>query len=141
MVFAFFEDPERFPMLSSDIAVEVDPPGDLRVGTRVRQRLLRRATEVTSEITAYDPPRRLTVVARGENDSEVVSDYLFDDVPGGTRVDFRLEQHTPGLRGIVLTMLTPLAVRRSHAIWMRAIEVVERSPDDDSTKRSPGDHS
>lgn len=85
-----------------------DPAGPVGVGTRKRYTslFLGRKIENVYRVTAYEPDRRAVYVATPDSAVEARAEFLWESVPGGTRVTVRLEARPRGAlrflpRGVV----------------------------------------
>ena len=93
----------------SIISDEPTTPGPAGVGTRTRMKLREgsRVTEYTTELTAYEPDRRVALEMRGGNlgARPMVVRYALSPLSGGTELRYQARWRP---REVVLRLMSPL---------------------------------
>lgn len=94
--FAVLSDPSRFHEWQAGMQPARTDPGPVGPGSRLTARRTWAGMTVsfTSEVTTWDPPRRLTFRSV-RTPLRVTGDYRVTDVPGGSRVEASLEIAVP----------------------------------------------
>lgn len=98
-VFEYLTDPARArTWQGSLIEVELDPPGPMRRGTRIREtrRFLGRTIESTVDVTEFEPDTLFGGVVRVRPSPWTFS-YRLEEAGGATRVHARLQGKPGGL--------------------------------------------
>ncbi len=94
VVFATLCDFEGETEWASDVvSTRLEPPGELKVGTRVFQerRFMGRVVKSLSEIYAYEPPHRIAGRTPPGVPRQLHTVYELTPVDGGTRLQVRIE--------------------------------------------------
>lgn len=101
-VFAFVTDQTNTPRWQAGLVeLERTTPGPIGVGTKHKgaRVFMGRRMELANEYTAYEPGRLVTF--RTTSGPPLVASYLFESVPGGTRLTSRVELQGKGLFGLL----------------------------------------
>ncbi|HEX2503703.1 MAG TPA: SRPBCC family protein [Miltoncostaeaceae bacterium] len=104
-------------------------PGPIAVGTRFRSELVAmgRPVEAITEITGYDPPRRLASTSRLPT-MEVWGSLTFDLIPGGTRLRWSWDLRPRGALKLMGPALGPVGRRREREVWEGLKRLLEARP-------------
>ncbi|RME22150.1 MAG: ATPase [Deltaproteobacteria bacterium] len=124
-VAAYACDPDNAPAWYANIdTVEwrTEPP--LALGSRVAfvARFLGRRLAYTYEIVEYEPGRRL-VMRTAEGPFPMETTYVFEDAPGGTRMQLRNRGEPAGFSKLVAPMMAA-AMRRANETDLAAIKQI-----------------
>lgn len=118
-VFDYISDPNHLPEWDSAIveSQQIDD-GPVKVGTRTKgkSKILGRRFDWSTEVTEFDPPRR--VVSRGEGDLKFTVIHITEPEGDGTRFTARVEADS-GLGGIFGKVADPL-VQKAYSRTSRA---------------------
>lgn len=120
VVFDFLAKPANLPVYDSSItSSEQVGDGPVGVGTRVRgtSKVMGRSFDWTTEVTEFDPPRRM-VYRAVEGKLEFTVAFTTEPADGGTRVTQRIDAAS-GLGGIFGKLADPL-VERAQGRTVRA---------------------
>lgn len=111
-VFAFLTDPTKFGVVD-DALIEVEPMSPMALGTagRMTHRRGGMIARTTWAVTAFDPPRALTVAIVGSGYAMTESAEL-QATPGGTRIRFVDRVWPTSLTGRLLVRLSGGIMRR-----------------------------
>jgi carbon monoxide dehydrogenase subunit G len=101
-------------------------PGPLSIGARYRLgvRMGGRVASMEYEITEFEPARRVVLTGSGSG-VEAVDDIRFEDMPGGTRIDYTADIHLRGL----LRLVSPFAGGSFQRIARDARDGMQRALD------------
>jgi uncharacterized protein YndB with AHSA1/START domain len=99
-VFGYLTDVANLPAWQSSI-VSAEADGEVREGTRIRERrtFMGREVKTESEVTAYDPPRRFDLRSRAGPASYVIR-HTFEPIGTGTRLNVVVDVKISGMMRI-----------------------------------------
>ncbi len=118
-VFAFVADERNEPRFNPRmLRAEKLTDGPVGLGTRFLavMRTGRRTTEMTIEITGYEPPRLLASATRMPG-MAIGGALTFDPVPGGTRMRWAWHLRPTGALRLATPLVALIGRRRERATW------------------------
>jgi carbon monoxide dehydrogenase subunit G len=124
-VFDYLCDVERLPEWQAS-AIESHAEGPLAEGSRIveRRRLMGRELTNELEVTAYDPPRRLTLKALG-GPVRFTVDHELVEIDGSTRVQVVAEAESGTFMKLAEPLLARTAEEELRKDFARLKEILE----------------
>jgi carbon monoxide dehydrogenase subunit G len=128
-VFAYLTDVDRLPDWQTT-AVSCETDGPVQLGSRIRERrtFIGRDVRTEVEVTAYDPPRRFDVRARGGPVPFAIS-HVLQPAPGGTQLDVEVHVKIGGMMRLAATGPLKIAEREFRSDFARLKELLEGEPE------------
>ena len=126
-VFDFVADERNEPRFNPRMLyAEKITPGPIASGTRFRAivRTFGRPTEMTTEFTACERPRRVVLITHLSR-MDIDGALTFEPVDRGTRMSWSWELMPTGLLKLASPLLARIGRRQEQAIWSNLKEVLE----------------
>ena len=126
-VFAFVADERNEPRYNPRmLSVQQTSSGPVGVGTRWRAEMatMRRSMPMTIDVTAYEPPRRLSSSTHLST-MEIEGALSFESVPQGTRMRWQWDLRPRGLLKLVKPLVARMGQRQEQATWANLKRVLE----------------
>ena len=127
-VFAFVTDQTNTPRWQAGLVeLERTTEGPIGVGTKHKgaRNFMGRRMELANEYTVYEPGKLVTF--RTTSGPALVASYLFESVPGGTRLTSRVEMQGAGLYGLLEPVICA-GLRREMKAALPALKALLESP-------------
>ena len=124
-VFAYLADVSKLPEWQASL-VRASADGEVRVGTRIRERrtFMGRERDTELEVTVYEPPRRFDLRSRGGPVSFDIR-HVLEPAGGGTRLNAELDFKLGAMIRLAARPLLKPAEREFHDDFQRLKRTLE----------------